>query len=355
MQRNAAIIGCGATGIVTAVHLLRQGIPVRLCDTPEQVSEMREALAGGAGTLVEPSGESAFDVSPYVSSDIPASVQDAELIIVCVSLQRQKAISDLLCGCLAAGQTVLFSPGNMASLYLHRRMREAGKDGVLLAEVSGNLWACRLAPGGRVLSALPYAPKRLAAYPSSQTRRAQAAVNPYFPTEAANNILETTLNSPNVITHVSGVILNSVGIDTLGERFCLFRDGLSETVARYFNQLENERNSVLERAGLEVFSGSSSGLYTKLMHVEKNPELKIFRDLDGPSSTTHRYVSEDAPCGVTLLISLAKEFGVEIPLTESFYRQVNFINGADYYRMGYTLEALNLEYTIENGRIQWKL
>jgi opine dehydrogenase len=56
----------------------------------------------------------------------------------------------------------------------------------------------------------------------------------------------------------------------------------------------------------------------------------------------HRYINEDAPTCVSLMISLGKLAGVPMLLSEALVRVASVLNGVDYYGQGRTLENLGL-------------
>ena len=79
-----------------------------------------------------------------------------------------------------------------------------------------------------------------------------------------------------------------------------------------------------------------------IMDRDSHPELDWFRGLDGPSSFQHRYVSEDAACGLAMLVSLGRQYQVPTPLAQAFLTVAGVINGTDYLASGRTLESLGL-------------
>ncbi len=118
--------------------------------------------------------------------------------------------------------------------------------------MSDNLWACRTTGPAEVLAALPMKDKRVAALPAGDTPRVLEAFKDMLPLASGGNVLETALNSPNVVTHVAGCVPNAAGIDRSGGNFAFFRDGLSASVIKCSAAVEAERDAVLERLGLKA-------------------------------------------------------------------------------------------------------
>ncbi len=283
-----------------------------------------------------------------MTTDICSAVQEATHIIICVSAKRQREISHMIAPALREGQAVVFSPGNLGAVILREELEaayslEGGMPDVLVAELSGNLWACRMIRPGCVVVALPLSVQRLAAYPAIDTRKAIEGFKELFESEPAKNVAEGVLNSPNLITHLAGTLLNIADIEHKKEEFALFEDGLSESIIAIFKLIEKERNDVLEAYRLKLYNEESSEvLMRKLMRNDTPEGLLVFKALKGPSSMQHRYIEEDAPCGTAFMVSMAKAANIAVPITESLLTMASAINQTDYYKCGRTLYSMDL-------------
>ena len=180
----------------------------------------------------------------------------------------------------------------------------------------------------------------VAALPAVDTPRLQAVLDGILETSPASNVLETALNSPNVVTHVAGCVPNAAGIDRSGGKFAFFRDGLSASVIKCSAAVEAERDAVLERLGLARYM-QVTALSEKLMQGTP-PGFEAFVELDGPGNLRHRYVEEDAMCGMSLLVSLAEACGVDVPVSRSLLCLAGVFNGTDYAESGRNLKNLGL-------------
>lgn len=236
----------------------------------------------------------------------------------------------------------MLTPGNFGAFFFRRELDELGKKAVVVGERCGCLWACRRTGAGSVLRASPLKEGVAAALPSRDTLRLVQAFQGILPLKAGQNVLEVPLNSPNVISHVAGTVLNAAQVEHKGEEFAFFRDGLSEAVIHTFVELEKERDVILARLGLSVYGASSEGLMCTLMEEPCPESLKCFKSLDDPSGFSHRYVLEDAACGVAMLVSLGEAYDVPVPLTRAYLTIACSINRTNYRHSGRTLENLNL-------------
>ena len=343
MNQRITVLGAGSSGMATAAWLTRQGWQVTLWDTPGQSADFSPIQQQGGIQIQGGAGYNGLFMPYRLTTDLEEALADTEQIIVCTSAARHPEIAELCAPLAREGQAFLLAPGNFGSFILRAALNKLGKTGVVTAETCGGLWACRRTGPGQVFVASPLKDTiKAAALPAGDNDRLTRQFEGILPLAAGTNVLEVSLNSPNVITHVGGTALNAGAVDRKGDSFAFFLDGLSESVIRCFNRLEEERNGLLERLELQVYNPSSDGFMRTLMDYGSHRELDAFRSLDGPSSFAHRYVSEDAACGVAMLVSLGRQYQVPMPLTEAFLTVVQTINGTDYLATGRTLERLDI-------------
>ena len=79
------------------------------------------------------------------------------------------------------------------------------------------------------------------------------------------------------------------------------------------------------------------------VHLSDVKSRDDFRQVSGPSSMRHRYITEDASVGQSLFLSLAHSLGMTLPCMESLVLLAGVINGENYLRDGMTLASLGLD------------
>jgi opine dehydrogenase len=241
---------------------------------------------------------------------------------------------------LRDGHAFLIGPGNAGAIVFRNIFKERGITArVLVAETQGNFCSARITGNAEVVSANTLAVKKIAAYPASDTTAVQKAFDGILETEALANVLETTLNSPNVINHLTATILCSAKIDDMGKGFHLFLHGLTDTVMKGLRAAANEWDAVMKALGIWQMPLPLEHMERVRAHGEY-PELDIFRSLDGPDSLKHRYVTEDAGAAITLLVSLARLLKVPVPFTEGLLAIAGALNDTNYYEGGRNLDNL---------------
>ncbi len=341
-KQPLVILGSGATALVTAAYLTSQGHPITLCDLPpyqpvfEQLTKQKGILLRGA------SGVTGLK-NPYcITHDIQQALSHSYQVLVCTSAGRHQSIAQWCAPFLTPEHCVLLVPGNAGSILMRHIFEEMGvSEKTIVGEISDNLWACRVTGPGEVLAALPIKPKKAAAYRCADTPKLIQAFEPFFPLLPAANILETTLNSPNVITHVVGSVLNAVQIENRGSEFAFFQHGLSRSVIDCTQAVEDERDRILRHLGLTAY-GKVTALSRKLLLEPEHQGFQLFRQLDGPDSLSHRYISEDASCGMALLVSIAIEYNLPCPMSNAALAFASCFHNVDYLAVGRTLKNLKL-------------
>jgi opine dehydrogenase len=159
--------------------------------------------------------------------------------------------------------------------------------------------------------------------------------------------LEAGLNNANPVIHPAITILNAARIENEGEGTFFYRDGVSPTVARLIQKLDEERMALLQALGYPAQSdpktsveqgyASSSDYYEC---YKKGEGFKAFRN---PNTLNNRYFHEDIGMGLVLFCSLGKMLGVPTPTCEAIVKIGGVLMDEDYFAKGLrTIDTLGL-------------
>jgi len=347
MKNKVTIIGFGATSQALAATLSLRGLDVLLAfpDIAEAAAEVKtqyDAIREKGGVLIRGNGERGVG-SPQITTDMAVALDHARAVIISTVAKYHEPVARALIPHLKDGAAFLIGPGNAGSIVFRNIFKQAGVSArVYVAETQGNFCSARITGKAEVVSANPLGVKKIAAYPGADTAAVQKVFEGILETEALANVLETTLNSPNVVSHLAATLLNTSKIDDMGKKFHLFLHGLTDTVMKGMQASANEWDAVMKALGIWQRPYSHEDM-EHIRAYDQYPELDVFRSLSGPDSLTHRYVSEDAGGGVTLLVSLARLINVPVPFTEALIAIAGALNGADYYANGCNLDNLGFE------------
>ncbi len=272
-----------------------------------------------------------------ITDDLVEAVTGVEIILISLVAWRHQALMEKLQRLLRAGQTVIFSAGNFASIFLRHHL---GMDHpAVVGEMMGNIFPCRMIGSHEAVIAAKLSEKLVAAFPASDTPKLVETVGRLMPCKAGKNVFETALNAPNVVVHLAGSLLNLANAEK-NKHFGLYNAGLSPAVIRCIKLVEGEKKAVMDRMGYQMVIHSTH--MEHVMDYGRYPELDDFRALEGPDSARHRYIAEDASCGDCLILSLADRLGIEMPVLRALVTIASGINGEDYASTGITMDKLGV-------------
>ena len=111
--------------------------------------------------------------------------------------------------------------------------------------------------------------------------------------------------------------------------------------------LDEERLAIADAVGVQVRTVRehfSLSFHVPLASVyEMNQEMvKLGNDVNGPASPDSRYVTEDVPFGLTLIVELGRMVGRPAILHEAGIRIVSALYGREFDKENELLKALKL-------------
>lgn len=338
MRKTISVLGAGGTGQTFAADMGIVGHDVILWAAD---AEPLDGIRAAGGITLTGNGRTGKSL-PRLTTDLAEAVTGAELIVVCAVAERHEELARLCAPHLHVGQTLFVSAGCAASLLFERELRRVwgGHHGVLVGELEGNLYPCRLLRPAQVIAAFPPARRRVAAFPAVHTPRLQTALEGVLDTDAASHVLETALNSANLVNHLMGSLLNLGDVERGGDEYCLYRSGLTPSVMRMLHAMNAEKESVYRALGWTARSPLDH--LAKVARQDSYPEQREFRELAGPDGPRHRYFSEDASTGMALFADVGRLAGVPTPLADSLLALVGALHEKDYRQCGRTLASLGL-------------
>lgn len=334
MGRKVTILGAGGTGLTLAAVWTLAGHDVLLYDEPDQegIAELRRTghieVDFPDGKKIVPAPRTALG-----GEELADRGRHAEVVVFACTVWRQESMIRAILPLLKDGQTLLFAPGNLGSILFRNLfesyVRTTGiRPHILVGEMEGNWFPCRRTGPASVIQATTATARRVAALPSSDTPELMKSLEGLVETIPCSCVLEATLNSPNVVIHLAASLLNLGGAEKKGREFCLFRDGLTPAVHDVVERMNIEKESVYAAYGW--MPRSPLPLLRDILRGDLSDELKRFVSLQGPDGPQHRYLREDAMCGVSLLHELAALASVPTPVTDALLTLAGVLHDRDY-------------------------
>ncbi|MEW6724420.1 MAG: NAD/NADP octopine/nopaline dehydrogenase family protein [Bacillota bacterium] len=340
-----AVLGAGHGGQAMAAHLALQGFPTVLWNRSRAKIEDIQRR-GGIAVEGEVNG---FASPELVTADLAAALRRARVIMVVVPASAHRQLARQAAPLLQDGQVVVLNPGRTGgALEFHRTLREQGcRADVTVAEAQTFIYASRYqGPGSsrifRIKRTVP-----VAALPASRTMMVLRLVRQAFPQFVpAESVLKTSFDNIGAIFHPGLTILNAGRIEATGGDFEYYRSGVTPSVARVMQAMDEERVQVAFGFGVVAMSalewmeaayGVRAGNLLEAMQLNS-----AYEGIMAPASLETRYLFEDVPASLVPIASLGDLVGVPTPVTRSIIHLACTIHDVNYWATGRTVEALGL-------------
>ncbi|NGP53199.1 NAD/NADP octopine/nopaline dehydrogenase family protein [Thioalkalivibrio sp. XN8] len=330
------VLGAGAGGTAVAFDCAAHGHEVRLFDF-EQFPANIAAIAAQGGIHAE--GDIAgFGAIAYSGHDIDAALRGAELVYVVGPAYSTEPFGAAVAGKLQAGQTVIVSPSSCGGALAFKRA--AGLDlqdeSVRVAETSTLHYAVRVTAPGRIRVFLKLkAGNLLAALPGAHTGAILELIRDVYPgMEPAQSVLQTSLQNANPIIHPAVTLSNAARIETTGGNFLFYEDGVSDSVGRLIEALDQERIAIGRKLGLAILPDPEMGMRQGYM-LEANygsgyRKAPGFRGIGAQPRLDHRYLNEDVGYGLVFMSELGQQLGVPTPGIDAVIQVASIVMARDY-------------------------
>ncbi|HSW11174.1 MAG TPA: NAD/NADP octopine/nopaline dehydrogenase family protein [Bacillota bacterium] len=350
-----AVLGGGHGGHCMAADLTLRGHDVHLYEHPRFQDSFRTTLERGCIQLGGPAATVTGEAKlRKVTTDMSEAVRGTRFIHVVVPAFAHDPFFRELLPRLEDGQTVVVWSGDFGSLRLAWLLRqEYPAKEILVAETSTIPYGTRRRAGAEV-DLLLVAPRvTVAALPAKATGELLPTLKAVWPClEPADNVLAAALSNPNPICHPPGSLLNVGRIQHSGGQFFMYREGITEAVARVIQVLYQETRALAAALACEVIeyeeedfwtSASIMGAAFQAPAVNGADTLGIIAGVLGPTSISHRYITEDLPYGLVPMSQLGDKLGVDTPVIDSMVHLGSAVCGSDFWATGRTLDTLGID------------
>ena len=330
------VLGAGAGGTAVAFDCASHGHDVRLFDF-EQFPENIAAIAEKGG--IDAEGDIAgFGPIAYSGHDIDQALQGAELIYVVGPAYSTEPFGEAVAGKLSAGQTVIVTPSSCGGALAFKRAAGLAVDdeSIRVAETSTLHYAVRLTEPGKVRVFLKLkAGNLLAALPGRHTGDILKLIADVYPSmEPGTSVLQTSLQNANPIIHPAVTLSNAARIEMTGGDFLFYEDGVSDSVGRLIEALDNERIAIGKELGISILPDPEMGMRQGYM-LEANygsgyRKAPGFLGIGAQPQLDHRYLNEDVGYGLVFMSKLGQQIGVATPGIDAVISVASIVMARDY-------------------------
>lgn len=344
---KVAVMGGGNGSHTIAADLTLKGLTVNMFEMEKFAGRMKEVfdtrkieISGVAG-----SGTAKLNL---VTSDIRKAVEGVEIIFIPLPGFAISAYGRILAPVLAPHQMVVIMPGTLAALEFRATLRSCGnREEIIIAETGGLPFATRLIGPGRVKTFHIRKVCGLAAVPGQSGRQVSDKLQGLYPFALKKTVVETGLGHLTPLLHPAGSLLNAGRIERSHGEFYMYEEGMTLSVVRVIESLDQERLQIGEKLGIRLPTGVD-------MMVESGygPRGSLWESLNGsagltpvkgPDSLENRYVTEDIPYGLVAWASLAKAVGVDTPIMNALIEIGGAIMGKNCWLEGRNLKKMGLK------------
>lgn len=349
--KNVAILGAGNGGLAAAADLSSKGYEIRLFELPIYFKNLQPIKEKG-GLFIKKNDERYFVKLHLVTTDISEAIRGADLIMLVVPSFAIETFAEICAPHLEDNQIVMINgSGSMGSARFKKVVDSLGINvPIKLCETATLTYGTRKVGNMEVEIYLKAKKVLFSAYPSRYTDTLlKRCKELYESLEAASNVWEICLNNGNPESHPGPTLLNAGRIEFSGGNFYLYREGITESVARLIQAISGERKALCEALGINFIPIEKrlvrTGYCKPAEHLHQMyQESDVFRMIKGPEDLYSRYLTEDVSMGLVLWSSLGKTLGVSTPIIDSIIYLSGVLHGKDYWSEGMTLNKLGFSH-----------
>ncbi|KAG2411675.1 hypothetical protein HFD88_009231 [Aspergillus terreus] len=345
---SVSVIGAGPCGCSLAADMASRGKEVLLYGHPDHRGALGMIEKCGGYLNASDNVQGRFKIR--TSSDMNDVVRFSRFIVLTVPSFAHDTLLDELSQHDLRHHTLIAAPGNFFSIAARSRTNAANILETALApyatRISGDTVMVKgvkdcLAIGAESTTHARHSPQ------SFRVLRQQA--QSIFPRhlEWCKSLLQVGLANIGPVIHPATALMNAGWIEATQGDFHFYGQGMSPSVSRVIQRLDEERMAIARAYGFDVPS--------LLETLERDYKLgftefhqfargsKIHNKTKGaPTNLQHRYVREDIAYVLVPWYELGLKCGLSSPTIKAIVDVASVINGCDFGQSGRNLQALGL-------------
>jgi len=362
-----AVLGAGNGGHAVAANLALNGFKVNFFEFP-QFAEPFEKVLRTREVRIEGVSIDGVAKLNLATTEIGLAVKDAEAIFVITPAFGHHGMAEACAPFVQDGQIILLMPGSGGSLEFVKIFKEKKvKKEIAFAESCTLPYGARLKGAGHVSVLINAVILPTGVFPAKRTDEVIPKLKQFYPTiTAAKDVLEAAINNPNPIVHPVATLLSATRIEHSKGDFYLYAEGMTPSVARTFESLNEERLSICNALGYKLYHWDNLEFKNyNLGETEEECRYHILNTsmdaafgkdgiyagikMKGPENFKDRFVTEDVPYGMVLLSTLGHLLGIPTPTHDAVIQLTSVINRTDYWKTGRGIKELGLSKLNKQG------
>ena len=362
-----AVLGGGNGGHAVAANLSLTGFKVNFFELPQFVDSFEKVLRTKEIQIQGVSVDGAAKLN-LATTDIQQAIKNAEVIFVITPAFGHKTMAEVCAPFVQDGHIIVLMPGSGGSLeFINIFKQKKVKREITFAESCTLPYGSRLKGPGHISVLINVVILPTGIFPSRKTEEVIPKLRQFYPMiSPAKDVLEAAINNPNPIVHPVATLLSATRIEHSKGEFYLYAEGMTPSVARTYESLNQERLSICKAMGYKLYHWDN--LEFKDYNLGETEEECRYRILNtsmdavfgkdgiyagikmkGPEHLKDRYVTEDVPYGMVLLSTLGDLLGVPTPTHDAVIQLTSVINRTDYWKTGRGMKQLGLSKLDKKG------
>lgn len=316
---NITIIGAGNTGLAMAAHSIEQGHRVTLWNRLEEtISPLIETPIIYSKGAVE--GEFVLEKA---TTNWDEALENPDLIIITTPSYAHKSLAENIAKHIKKETTIMLCPGRAFGalefqVYYNRHNQTYEQ---MIIETQTAIYTCRKLSQTQVdIITIKY-DVLFSALDSKNNKHIyeQLPIHIQEHLVPAESVIETSIGSVGMIVHCAPLLLNTGWTENSEFSYKYYREGITPSIAKFLEKLDQERIEVSKKLGYEVesvkdwlkrvYRVEGNSLYESIQHTE------AYRTIEAPNTLNHRYITEDVPNGLVPIESAGIYFGVDVSHT----------------------------------------
>lgn len=346
MPNRVAVLGGGNTAFSMAAILALAGHDVLLWEHPDfahTIEPIRESLT----IHLDGAARTGSAKLAAVTTDAAEALAWSESLVCSVPSYAHGPFLEQLLPHLKPGHILALLPGNLGALAVANALREAGRDGVIVAESDTAPYVCRKSAPDRAVIWGTVTGLGIGVEPASQTDEAMPVLRELFPGAVAyGSALEAGLSALNPVVHPPGVMMNAGRIERSRGEFWFYEEGVTPSVVNVIEAVDRERLALGAALGLtlkpvaEAFHRAGFGPAGDFWAVINGS--KMLTALRAPGQVDTRWLTEDIPFGLATWAALGDRLGVETPTIDALVTLASATLARDFRAETRGLDAIGL-------------
>jgi opine dehydrogenase len=348
-ELNIAILGCGAGGMAMAIDLGLKGHTINLFDMMKFDQNIKDIQKRGG---IEATNRIVGFYKPNkVTTNAREAVSGADIIMVTARAFGHQELLKTVIQYLDRGQIILIWTSYFSSLRFYNFVKAKVPQDIILAESNILPYFVKIVAPATVEVYNKKSLMKIAAMPSQETGKVMDIVKQLYPQcIAAENVLETSLDNPNIPVHVPPALLNTGYWERTEGNISFYGDLITPKVAKVIDAVDKERVAVGSALGMKLTPINEMLVAT--YGVTGKTTYEAFQNLSSHSAWRPRVsledfaskaaFGEDILYGFVPISSLGDQLDVDTKTIDSLTNLASLITGRDYWAEGATTEKLGL-------------